>query len=175
VPQTIGYHLVKTTYGTWLPGDERGHWSSIFDPVTWRFIEHRKLHPGQPARKEFSHESMKYAPFHITADVSKVVEETLMRCQAESDWKIIAGTIEATHLHLLITYTGRSIDQTARWLSSRLTTDIHQNVNYNGPVWTSGKWAESITDERHWQNLILYVEQHNIRRGLEPRPYRFLQ
>jgi hypothetical protein len=25
-----GVHLIWTTYGTWLPGDERGHWSPLF-------------------------------------------------------------------------------------------------------------------------------------------------
>lgn len=28
---TRGIHLVWTTYGTWLPGDHRGHWSPLFD------------------------------------------------------------------------------------------------------------------------------------------------
>jgi hypothetical protein len=27
MPNTIGYHIVKTGYGLWLPGDERGSWS----------------------------------------------------------------------------------------------------------------------------------------------------
>lgn len=28
---TIAMHLIWTTYGTWLPGDRRGHWSPLFD------------------------------------------------------------------------------------------------------------------------------------------------
>ncbi|MDY7107054.1 MAG: hypothetical protein SYC29_00300, partial [Planctomycetota bacterium] len=29
--RTIGYHLVKSAYGQWLPGDEAGHWSTAWD------------------------------------------------------------------------------------------------------------------------------------------------
>ncbi|MCC6680905.1 MAG: hypothetical protein IT445_08380 [Phycisphaeraceae bacterium] len=28
---TVGIHIVTTTFGTWLPGDDRGHWSPLFD------------------------------------------------------------------------------------------------------------------------------------------------
>ena len=27
---TVGIHLVWTAYGTWLPGDDRGHWSPLY-------------------------------------------------------------------------------------------------------------------------------------------------
>jgi hypothetical protein len=27
MPRTIGYHLFKSAYGLWLPGNDRGSWS----------------------------------------------------------------------------------------------------------------------------------------------------
>jgi len=43
--QTIGYHLVKSGFGLWLPGDERGHWSEAWD-AQLGYIEPHTLHPG---------------------------------------------------------------------------------------------------------------------------------
>lgn len=40
---TIGIHLVWTSYGTWLPGDDRGHWSPLFD-----FYGHLVERGGKP-------------------------------------------------------------------------------------------------------------------------------
>jgi len=31
MPNTLGYHIVKSCYGLWLPGDDRGHWSEACD------------------------------------------------------------------------------------------------------------------------------------------------
>ena len=43
---TLGYHYVKSTYGQWLPGDERGHWSTAWDAQIG-FIEPHMLHRGR--------------------------------------------------------------------------------------------------------------------------------
>lgn len=84
------------------------------------------------------------------------------------------GSIEPTHIHLLITYSGRPIESTAKWLSHQMMLAVRQRTNFDGPLWTHGDWQESITDESHWRNLVAYIERHNIRRGLDPRPYKFL-
>ncbi len=49
MPRTIGYHLVKSGYGLWLPGDTRGHWSSAWDEQIG-FFEPHHLHAGDPVR-----------------------------------------------------------------------------------------------------------------------------
>ena len=48
--QTLGYHIVISGYGLWLPGDERGHWSEAWD-AELGFIEPHALHAGDPVRK----------------------------------------------------------------------------------------------------------------------------
>ena len=30
MPNTLGFHYVKSGYGLWLPGDDRGHWSEAW-------------------------------------------------------------------------------------------------------------------------------------------------
>jgi len=173
MPKTIGYHFVKTTYGTWLPGDARGHWSSAWS-MKEGYIEHRQRHEGQSEREVLAVDSMRHAAVTLTPEVQLIIENEIAACQKESPWKIAAAAIEPTHLHLLITYSGRPIEQTARWLAARMTQAIHRGTTHLGPVWTEGYWGESIADESHWRNLVGYIERHNIERGLGPRPFSFL-
>ena len=55
---TLGYHYVKSCYGLWLPGDDRGSWSDwcsyMFDQSHWenavKYIKRHNLRRGRPAR-----------------------------------------------------------------------------------------------------------------------------
>jgi len=52
---TLGYHLVKSGYGLWLPGDDRGHWSSAWDKQIG-FIKPHQLNEGDPVRQRMARE-----------------------------------------------------------------------------------------------------------------------
>ena len=47
ISNTLGYHWVKSCFGLWLPGDDRGHWSEAWDDQIG-FIEPHTLHDGDP-------------------------------------------------------------------------------------------------------------------------------
>jgi REP element-mobilizing transposase RayT len=170
---TLGYHIVISGYGLWLPGDERGHWSEAWDDELG-FIEPHKLHPGDPVRKRMAEERQKHRPVRLSSQMQTVVVETLSRCRAESDWQIAAASIEPTHSHLLLTYTHGDIDNTVKWLKDRLTKAIHRRTEHRSPVWCKGRWRSYIFEDDIWENTQLYIQRHNDRRGLGPRPYPFL-
>ncbi|MGB7158182.1 MAG: transposase [Tepidisphaeraceae bacterium] len=170
---TIGYHFVKSTHGTWLPGDQRGHWSEAWDEQIG-FIEPHMLHPGDPVRLRMARERMKHPEVRLTREMIRIVEQTIARCVDESPWSIVAGAIERTHTHLLITYTTRDIDKSMKWLTQEMTKAVHRQTTHQGPVWSEGKWLQFIFDDSHWRNTVAYIERHNVRRGLDPRPYSFL-
>ena len=170
---TIGYHFVKSAYGTWLPGDDRGHWSEAWDEQIG-YIEPHMLHEGDPVRLRMARERMHHPEVRLTTEMIEVVEQTILRCVSESPWSIVAGSIERTHVHLLISYTTRDIYKSMKWLAQEMTKDIHRFTRHQGPVWSEGKWLQFLFDQTHWRNTIAYIERHNIRRGLGPRPYAFL-
>lgn len=173
MPNTLGYHLVISGHGLWLPGDDRGHWSDIWDEQLG-YIEPHTLHEGDPVRLRMAAERMKHPPVRLTAAMIEVVTQTLTTCTANSDWKIIAASIEPTHTHLQLTYTTRDIDNTAKWLKDQFTKAIHKNTPHQGPVWCKGKWRTFLFDLDYWQNTKRYIERHNERRGVGARPYPFL-
>src|SRR5688500_9759552 len=99
--RTLGYHIVISGYGLWLPGDDRGHWSEAWDSELG-YIEPHKLHAGDPIRKRMAQERQKHAPVLLDVPMLKIVCDVLGRCAADSDWTIAAASIERTHTHLLM-------------------------------------------------------------------------
>jgi REP element-mobilizing transposase RayT len=174
MPNTLGYHYVKTTYGMWLPGDARGHWSSNWDAMIG-FHDPHQLNDGDAARQRLASARMKHAPVRLTHEMMILVEREIARCQSESEWHIVAASIEPTHMHLLFEHFDSPIEKTTTWIAQRITKAIHSEADHEGPVWAKGSWCNHIFDESHWNNTVRYIEQHNNRRGEGPRPYSFLR
>jgi REP element-mobilizing transposase RayT len=173
MPRTLGYHIVISGYGLWLPGDERGHWSEAWDEELG-FVEPHKLHPGDPVRKRMAEERQKHPAVRLNCDMQHVFIETIARCEAESDWQIAAASIETTHSHLLLTHTTRNIDDSIKWLKDQATKAIHRETTHASPVWCKGRWRSYIFEDDVWENTQRYIERHNERRGVGPRPHPFL-
>jgi hypothetical protein len=175
VVHTLGYHLVKSGYGLWLPGDDRGHWSEAWDEQIG-YIEPHKLHPGDPLRRRMAEERMQYPAVRLTGRMTEAVVAAIGDCISASagDLTVVAAAIESTHMHLLIPYSGRDINRTAKWLADQTTKRIHQMTDHRGPVWGKGKWCSYVFDERHWQGARQYIERHNLRHGRMARPYPFI-
>jgi hypothetical protein len=77
-------------------------------------------------------------------------------------------------MHLLIPETGRDIDNTAKWIADQTTKSVHRRTTHTGAVWTKNNWCDHIDLQEHWENALLYVDDHNIRAGRGSRPYGFL-
>jgi REP element-mobilizing transposase RayT len=172
--RTIGYHIVISAYGLWLPGDDRGSWSGAWDEQLG-FIEPHTLHPGDPVRLRMAQERAAHAPVRLSPDMINAVAATLAICVADSDWSIVAASLEKTHTHLLLTYTQREIDRTIKWIKDRATKAVHRRTRHQGPVWCKGKWCSFVFDRDAWHRARTYIELHNLRRGVGPKPYPFIQ
>jgi len=68
----------------------------------------------------------------------EAVVTTVRQCTIASDWQLAALSVEPTHIHLLITYSGRDIDRTAKWLAQEMTKTVHRQTDHTGPVWCEG-------------------------------------
>ncbi len=79
MPRTIGYHVVKSGYGLWLPGDERGSWSQAWDAKIG-FIEPHTLHRGDPVRLRMAQERMIHPPVRLTDAMIEAVAGALALC-----------------------------------------------------------------------------------------------
>jgi len=160
MPRTIGYHWVKSAYGLWLPGDERGHWSSVWDEQIG-YIEPHMLHEGDPVRQRMATERMRHRPVRLDQHMIDAATRALRGGEARSDWQFAALTMQPTHMHALITYNTRDIDKTVKWLADQMTKTVHACTPHIGPVWCKGRWLQFVFDSSHWDNLIAYIGRHD--------------
>ena len=170
---TLGYHVVISGHGLWLPGDERGHWSAAWDENVG-FVEPHTLHGGDPVRLRMAAERLLHPPVRLSFEMMAVITDTLARCAAQSEWRIAAASIEPTHTHLLLTYSTRDINNTVKWIKDQATKSIHRTTAHAGPVWCEGRWRSFIFTEPVWQTTQRYIERHNERRGQAAHPYAFI-
>ncbi len=173
MPRTLGYHYVKSGYGLWLPGDNRGSWSQAWDEQIG-FAEPHTLNPGDPVRQRMAKERMKREPVRLDAAMIDAVVGAIDRCASSSPWRLAATSIESTHMHLLITSSGLDIKRTIKWLAQQTTKAVHRQTDHVGPVWCEGYWCSYVFDTAYWTNLVQYIQRHNLRRSESATPYSFL-
>ncbi len=164
MPGTLGAHIVKSAYGHWLPGDDRGHWSTAWDPQVG-YVQPHMLHEGDPVRRRMAAEHLRHPPVPWSEAVCETLVLTIERCAAESPWDAVAFAVEPTHLHLLITYAPMNLDRTCKWLAQQMTKAVHTQTTHTDPVFAKGKWATFIFDESHWRNTLRYIQRHPGSRG----------
>ncbi len=169
---TIGYHFVKSAYGLWLPGDERGSWSDAWDDQIG-YCEPHTLHGGDPVRLRMAEERLKHPPVRFTQDMIAAIADAVGQCvrSANGGLVVAAMAIETTHMHLALGYTGRDIDTTGKWIADQTTKAVHRTTSHAGPVWCKGRWRSFVYDQAVWGNVLRYIRQHNIRRGMPADPY----
>ena len=98
------YHIVGSTYGSWLPGDPRG----------WRSRHHQEhvegdyKHPPQPGkdhRRHFRSKSlMKREPVVLTVHQCELVCRTMIEALRFHHVEVKELSVSATHFHLLASF-----------------------------------------------------------------------
>src|SRR5215475_620325 len=101
--QTLGFHVTKTTYGTWLPGDQRGSWSEAWSPSRG-FCEPHRFHPADDQRLDIAIGRMKHAAVTLDDEMIRAVIQGLTQCVdvSNGDLRMAAAAIQTTHMQLLI-------------------------------------------------------------------------
>ena len=103
--------LTNTTYGTWLPGDQRGSVTSVRErrpgePVSESRVEHDQ--PGEawespiPGLRHAAQNQLKGPPILLTAEQAKVVLAQLRETAQHRGWELLAASIMANHFHIVV-------------------------------------------------------------------------
>jgi REP element-mobilizing transposase RayT len=169
---TLAIHYVRSAYGLWLPGEDRGHWSEAWDDQIG-FIEPHTLHAGDPVRLRIAQERMKHPPVPWNQVMQNAITRTLARCAAESPWKVLEYCIEETHFHALLTPSPFDIDRTVKWVGQQMTKAVHAATGTDTPIFCKGRWLQFIFEQSHYDNLDGYIQRHNLRQGRAGKPYDF--
>ena len=84
--EAIGYFLTWTTYGSWLPGDERG----------WNRKGETENLPANPLFEQMALASLDEDPFLLNQEGQQIVEETIRKHCEIRVWNCMRSTRDRT-------------------------------------------------------------------------------
>jgi REP element-mobilizing transposase RayT len=143
--EPIAYFMTWTTYGTWMPGDQRGWWRG------------HDFHRQNDLMCDMSVSNMKESAFTLSPDQRGIVEATLTRhCEIRS-WALHTANARTNHIHVVVTAPGctpKTVrDQFKAWCTRRLQPTSPTRERF----WTEGASCRWINHEEDLQAAINYV------------------
>ena len=99
------WFLTSTTYGSWLPGDERGFVSSWRDQSGQRVIHNIPGTPydaDMPALERNAEQLLKGDPIRFTLAQAEALLEQFLETAGYRKWQLLAAGIMANHVHLVV-------------------------------------------------------------------------
>ncbi len=160
--------LTSTTYGTWLPGDERGFVSTVKEGPGPR-VRHNA--PDTPVDKDIAglrgsaRELLKCPPILLSQEQAVLVLDQFRETAAFRGWVLLAVAVMANHFHLVV---AAEEDVHSTVLLRDFKSYASRALNRKWPKPASGTWwTESgsrrlLPDERAVEAAIEYVRQQQF-------------
>jgi REP element-mobilizing transposase RayT len=150
MPDPLAYFLTWTTYGTWLPGDERG----------W-VLKGRGFQLPNPALAKWCEGRLVEPVVYLDREQRDLVEETIAKHCRERNWKLHAVNARTTHVHAVIT-AKCSPEKIRRELKAWCTRKLKELNGQRGARQRTNWWTErgsirKIGDEESLEAVIHYV------------------
>ena len=153
--EALAYFLTWTTYGTWLPGDERG-WNDKHEPG---------LKPPNPLFVEMAESRMTEPAFYLSPRNRQIVEDTIRKHCDVRKWVLHAVNARTSHVHVVVTAPGYGPetvrDQFKAWCTRKLKAAGESRTNY----WTERASCRWINHEDDLESAVVYVVEAQDRKG----------
>ena len=150
----LAYFVTVTTYGSWLPGDQRG------------WTDHHRARPGEPralpsaaldrrGRADMSHDTLLLDP-----DMRLVIKDAIRDTCAEAGWALLALAVRSNHFHALVA-NGATAGQTLSRLKGVSTRTLHRNgfVEAEQPVWSKQDSTRYLWKARSVVRVKYYIKE----------------
>jgi REP element-mobilizing transposase RayT len=146
------YLLTWTTYGTWLPGDQRGSVDSEHNVYGDPFA------PTDSRRKVANAAKLLHPPFRLDSAARKVVQDTIIEACAFRRWDLVTLNVRTNHVHVVVR-SDQDPDATAAKLKARATRVLRERglVAAARPVWTERGSGRYLWDEAAVEAAMRYV------------------
>ena len=171
---TVGTHIIWSAYGTWLPGDDRGHWSPLYDVYGMIVERGGKLQMPDSTTRAFARQRMNEPPMILSPeDVQTVADEFAELVSKPGAPAVYAATIEPTHVHLLIGPVREDLHKFVGRLKGRSSSELLAKGRHpeRNRVWTEGYWRVFLGDDFGLESVREYIQRHHVRAGRSSNPY----
>ena len=154
--EPIADFITWTSYGTWLPGDERGWWRKGGE---WQ--------PENELFREMAAAEMKEARLILSKDDREIVEQTVAKHCEIRGWTLHTVRARTNHVHVVVTapeYKPETVrDQFKAWCTRKLKPTHPDRKRF----WTEGGSRRWINHEDDLEAAIIYVNEAQDRKGLD--------
>ena len=156
MPDPLAFFLTWTTYGSWLPGDERG-WAE----KPGRFRE------PDTERRSTARQLMTETELTLDTDQRKIVESTITDHCRICRWELLAVSCRTQHVHVVVAAPNRDpeevMDQFKAWCTRRLKEQLPSKPEAQAKVrnnwWTQRGSKRRLFEEASVEAAVRYVTE----------------
>lgn len=153
------YHVNISTYGTWLPGDDRG----------WRSRQHRihvegdyKNRPPEgkyAGLRDRSRELMKGAAVFLKDDERRIAGQALVEMLVDQEVEALVLSVDAVHCHMLSRF-GSLAARTAVGRAKKHAYHVLREQRRGRRLWAKRGRTLPIRSRSHQVNVYHYILEH---------------
>jgi REP element-mobilizing transposase RayT len=156
----LAYFLTWTTYGTWLPGDDRG----------WRRKGEPEVQPSNPFLAEMARSRMKEKEFTLSHEHRHLVERTIQRHCELRRWTLHAVNARTNHIHVVVTAVGYRPETVRDQFKAWCTRALKEAGAARSRFWTEGGRCDWINAEDGRESVVTYVREAQDRKARDDGP-----
>ena len=153
----LGYFLTWTTYGTWLPGDERG------------WVHHREggVLPPDPEISRTAQRRMKDQPVRLSSDQRRIVRDSIIQSCRAKEWDIYALNVRSNHVHLVLAASNESPERAISYLKAWASRNLNEAPSRKTPRrwWTRHGSTRYFKTVSSLEKAVEYVTHHQENRS----------
>ncbi len=181
----LGFHVILSAYGFWLPNDPRGSWSDfVWAWELFRYGAATKVDtrasvahvPHDREARRAAKCALKHPAVRFTDRQIAVIGEGFALAANEGGYAIHAGAILPDHTHLVLGRQERSIGRVVGHLKSKASMALrrarchpfeqHADGSSRVPTcWAEDYWKVYIYTKEHLRGAVRYVENNPIKEG----------
>ena len=136
-----------TTYGSWLPGDERG------------YVQDGQIRPGDVTIFQASKRRQKSQTVRLTKTERQIVHRAILTEAQTIGHQIEACAVFSNHVHVVATPHSQSIEDIVARYKSVTTRALWQHGR-RGRIWTKGYDKRFCFSKEELSRRIQYVKNH---------------
>jgi REP element-mobilizing transposase RayT len=150
--EPLAFFITWTTFGSWLPGDERG----------WVKAGESGIQPPDAVLEEQRREIMRSSSVVLDHSQRHIVDEVIRRHCKFRNWELHALNVRTNHVHVVVTANERPeriMEQFKAWASRRLNEamPVESVPQSRRKWWTEHGSTRWINHEQGLRAAIEYV------------------
>jgi len=159
--QPFALLITWTCYGTWLPGDKRGHVSNVLRP-TERYEKAvdtpgTPFAPGDSRTRSRAASLQNYSSTRLSPAEASTTANSLIETAAAYRWSILRAAIMFNHVHVVVCNCPGDGPEIRRLLKGRAHADLSRSSPAPRRWWTQGGSDRYLNDESSIAAAVRYV------------------